>query len=313
MIRRLLFCAAAALLLTTACRAQTAQAPFWRTTPADSLLAEQILADLRLCSTASVPVQMCIAARELLGQPYVAGTLEETESEQLAIYLTRTDCILFVETCLALARTSLLGGDFAALAGELRASRYRDGQVRCYADRLHYTSEWILQAERRGVLREITAELGGIPYDHPVSFMSTHPEAYPRMDDVEAIRAAEARINAVPVCIIPKDQVAGVLPLLRPGDILCFAASRKGLDILHVGIAIAGGEMADLIGHDGNAGAGPDGEPKAGNQTSAPMRLIHASSAAGKVIIDPKTIPAYLEGRPSIAGLRVLRPNPLPF
>lgn len=305
MIRRLLLGAIAALLLFPACRAQAPQAPFWRTTPADSLLAEKIMADIRLSSTLSVPELICIAAGDLLGQPYVAGTLEETESEQLAIYLTRTDCILFVETCLALARTSLLSGDFATLAAELRASRYRDGQVRCYADRLHYTSEWILQAERRGVLREITAELGGVPYDHPVSYMSTHPEAYPRMDDVEAIRAAEARINAVPVCIIPKEKVAGVLPKLRRGDILCFAASMKGLDILHVGIVFAGGEMAGPVGHDG--------KPKAGDDEKAKVRLIHASSAAGKVIVDPKTIPAYLEGRPSIAGLRVLRPNPLPF
>lgn len=313
MIRRLLLGAVATLLLFPACRAQAPQAPFWRTTPADSLLAEQILADLRGCSTALVPYQMCIAAGDLVGQPYVAGTLEETDREELAIYLTRTDCILFVETCLALARTSLLSGDFATLAAELRASRYRDGQVRCYADRLHYTSEWILQAERRGVLREITAELGGVPYDHPVSYMSTHPEAYPRMDDVEAIRAAEARINAVPVCIIPKEKVAGVLPKLRRGDILCFAAATTGLDILHVGIVFAGGEMAGPVGHDGNAGAGHDGKPKAGDDEKAKVRLIHASSAAGRVIVDPKTIPAYLEGRPSIAGLRILRPNPLPF
>lgn len=328
----------------------------WRTTAADSLLAEQILASLKGSGITSVPRLMTIAGLALTGQPYVAGTLEETEQEELAIYLTRTDCILFVETCLALARTTAAyhaaaltadgdlapvekdatsakngagsksdrdnataetspsssqdsqdqqpcgdnvavrmmsdssqggknqrpSGDFAALADELRQSRYRDGRVGCYGDRLHYTSEWILQGERRGTLREITAELGGLPYDHPVSYMSTHSEAYPRMDDPEAIRAAEARINAVQVYYIPKEKVASVLDSIQSGDILCFVSALEGLDILHVGLA-----LRENNGH---------------------VRILHASSAAGKVLVDPKTLPQYLEGRRSIAGLRVLRP-----
>ena len=54
----------------------------------------------------SVSELMVIAAKEMLGTPYVAGTLEEDPlKEQLRIYLTKTDCILFVETCLNLART----------------------------------------------------------------------------------------------------------------------------------------------------------------------------------------------------------------
>ena len=281
----------------------------WRTTAADSLLAEQVLASLKGSGIESVPRLMTIAGLALTEEPYFAGTLEETKHEELAIYLTRTDCILFVETCLALARTAAAynqaasgdktmaetspssaqvsqdqrpGGDFAALADELRQSRYRDGRVGCYGDRLHYTSEWILQGERRGTLREVTAELGGLPYDHPVSYMSSHPEAYPRMDDTEAIRAAEARINAVPVYYIPKEKVAGVLDRIQSGDILCFVSALEGLDILHVGLAI--------------------------RENDGPVRILHASSAAGKVLIDPKTLPQYLEGRRSIAGLRVLRP-----
>ena len=84
----------------------------WLTTPADSLLAEQILATLKQHADEPVPALMVRAGKALDGQPYVAGTLEETPHEQLAIYLTRTDCILFVETCLALARTAKSGGGF---------------------------------------------------------------------------------------------------------------------------------------------------------------------------------------------------------
>lgn len=255
----------------------------WRTTTKDSLLAVQVLDGLKCSQTDSVSKLTFMAAACLCGHPYVAGTLEELPEEQLCIYLTRTDCILFVETCLALARTAKAGGGFPELAEELRQSRYRDGRVTAYSDRLHYTSEWILQGERRGTLKEITAELGGVPYDHPVSYMSTHPEAYPRMDNVTAIRSAEERINAVPVCMIPKAKVADALPEIRPGDILCLVSGIEGLDILHVGIAA--------------------------RRTDGAVLLIHASSAAGRVVVDPsKPLDEYLAGRKSVVGLRVLRP-----
>ena len=218
----------------------------------------------------------------LTGQPYVAGTLEEQPEEQLCIYLTRTDCILFVETCLALARTARASGGFPGFADELRQSRYRDGVVSCYADRLHYTSEWISQGEKRGVLKDITMELGGETYDHPVNYMSTHPASYPRMDDVEAIKAAEARINAIPACQIPKAKVNGILKEIQSGDIICLVSGIEGLDILHVGIAA--------------------------KDKNGSVHLIHASSAAGKVIVDPKPLDGYLEGRKSVTGIRVLRP-----
>ena len=260
----------------------TAKELSWRTTPADSLLAEQILGELKQHAGEPVAGLMLRAGEALDGQPYVAGTLEETEKEQLSIYLTRTDCILFIETCLALARTAKAGGGFRELADELRQSRYRDGQVNAYADRLHYTSEWIRQGERRGTLKEITAALGGVPYGHPVNYMSTHPDAYPRIDDVGAIREAEARISADPVCMIPKAKIQASLEGIRPGDIICLVAAVEGLDILHVGMAARG--------KDGT------------------VHLRHASTTAGKVLLDPKPLTEYIAGRKSIAGIRVLRP-----
>lgn len=276
----LIACAAASCL---GGRAAQAQDCFWHTTPQDSLKAEQVLSSLKCTQIESVPHLMLAAGVGLSGQPYVAGTLEEQPEEQLCIYLTRTDCILFVETCLALARTARTGGGFPEFADELRQSRYRDGTVTCYADRLHYTSEWILQGEKRGILKDITMELGGEPYCHPVNFMSTHPDAYPRMDDVEAIKAAEARINAIPACQIPKAKVKGILKEIQSGDIICLVSGIEGLDILHVGIAAKGG-------------------------TEDTICLIHASSVAGKVIVDPKPLDRYLEGRKSVTGIRVLRP-----
>ena len=146
--------------------------PSWLTTPADSLLAEQILGELSRHASEPVAALMVRAGEALDGQPYVAGTLEESPREQLAIYLTRTDCILFVETCLGLARTARSGGGFMQLAEELRQSRYRDGRTEAYADRLHYTTEWTRQGVRRGTLQDLTPTLGGIPYDHPINYPS---------------------------------------------------------------------------------------------------------------------------------------------
>ena len=39
--------------------------------------------------------------------------------------------------------------------------RYRGGKRRGYASRLHYFSEWISDGARRGLVRDLGAELGG--------------------------------------------------------------------------------------------------------------------------------------------------------
>jgi hypothetical protein len=260
----------------------TAKELSWRTTPADSLLAEQILGELKQHAGEPVAGLMLRAGEALDGQPYVAGTLEGTEKEQLSIYLTRTDCILFVETCLALARTARSGGQFRELADELRQSRYRDGRVTAYADRLHYTTEWTRQGIRRGTLKDLTPALGGIPYDHPINYMSTHPDAYARMDDLGAIRSVEDALNAEPILYIPKERIPDALPGIRSGDILCFVSAIKGLDILHVAMAVV--------------------------EADGTVRFRHASTGAMKVLLDPKPLVRYLEGRKNIAGIQVYRP-----
>lgn len=258
---------------------------FWVTTPADSLLAESVLVDLKGYLAEKVNVStaelMVRAGKALKGQPYVAGTLDETP-ERLRIYLTRTDCIIFVETCLALARTAARNGDFQYFANEVRQSRYRDGHVEAYADRLHYTTEWARQGEARGVLQDVTRALGGAPLDHPVDYMSSHPEAYPLMDDPAAIRAAEDRINSEQRYYIPESKIAGAMSGIRSGDIICLVSGVDGLDISHVGLALV---------------------------ENGKVRLLHASTGPMKVTEDSRTLQEYLAGRSSITGIQVLRPQ----
>lgn len=265
----------------------------WVTTPADSLLAEKVLAELESGPQGTVAEMMVRAGKALEGQEYVAGTLDERDGsdgapdaagngEQFRIYLTRTDCIIFVETCLALARTAEQGGGFSMLADEIRQSRYRDGRVESYADRLHYTTEWARQGEARGVLKDVTRALGGAPLDHPINYMSSHPESYPLMDDVNAIKEVEDKLNSEPRFYIPKDNLGQALQGIRTGDIICLVTSVKGLDISHVMMAVA--------------------------DTPGTVRLLHASTGPMKVVMDSRTLPQYLSTRSSVIGIQVLRP-----
>ena len=259
---------------------ETAEGIGWLTSPEDSLLAVRLLSDLSSHSADPVPALMIRAGKAMEGTPYVAGTLDEP-GEELRIYLTRTDCIIFVETCLALARTASQGGDFQAFAKEIQQSRYRGGHVEAYADRLHYTTEWARQGERRGTLKDITLDLGGEVLDRKISYMSSHPDSYPLMDDVGAIREAEARLNAEPRHYIPKARVAQVLEDLRPGDIICMVTNVEGLDISHVGMALV---------------------------ENGTVHLLHVSTGPMKVVTDSRTLSQYLAARSSVIGIQVLRP-----
>ena len=272
----------ALLLSMAACHGQPKRvAVDYVTTPEDRALAEKVLADLKAHPGEEPGAQMVRAAKDLLGQPYVAGTLEELLEEKLCIYLTRTDCILFVETCLGLVRTARQGGDFDAFAAELLQSRYREGVCSQYEDRLHYTTEWARQGERNGTVANISASLGGIALDHPVHYMSTHPDAYVRMKDVDAIAAIEDRINAEPSLYIPKAKLKDALGGIRSGDIILFNTRVDGLDISHCGIALA--------------------EP------GKPVTFIHASTVPMKVIVEGKSLEEYVMGKKATTGIEVYR------
>ena len=251
------------------------------TTPEDRAVAEKVLADLKAHPDEGAGAQMVRAAKDLIGQPYVAGTLEELPEEKLCIYLTRTDCILFVETCLGLVRAARQDGDFETFASELLQSRYRDGVCSRYEDRLHYTTEWARQGEKRGTVENVSGVLGGVALDHPVHYMSKHPDAYARMTDVDAIADIEDKINAETSTYIPKAALKKALGGIRSGDIIFFNTNIDGLDISHCAIALA-----------------EDGKP---------VRFIHASTGAMKVVVEAKTLEEYVTGRKAITGIEVYR------
>ena len=196
--------------------------------------------DARL-DTLPVGDRVVALGRWFVGAPYTPGTLE-TLPERLVVNLREFDCVTYVEVVLAMARV-LDGGEptFDRYLDELRRIRYRDGRIEGYATRLHYFSEWIQDNERMGVVRDVTREIGGVPTDEPIDFMSSNREEYPALEDPETlarILAVEERLTARTRYYVPEARIADVAPAIRDGDIIAITSALRGLDIAHTGFAL---------------------------------------------------------------------------
>ncbi|HEX7051230.1 MAG TPA: N-acetylmuramoyl-L-alanine amidase-like domain-containing protein [Longimicrobiales bacterium] len=180
--------------------------------------------------------------RTFVGTPYVAHTLDVEGPERLVVNLRELDCVTFVENTLALARLVRAGvDDFDAFRAELTRIRYRHGIIDGYPSRLHYFSDWIADNEAKGLVRDVTRELGGVRDGAPIDFMSTHRDAYPQLEDpanFAAIRDVEAAASARPRYFIPEDRIAEVEHRIRNGDIIAATSTVPGLDVAHTGIAL---------------------------------------------------------------------------
>jgi hypothetical protein len=225
-------------------------------------------------------------AKHFLGTPYVAGTLE-IEPERLTVNTRETDCILFVEMCLAMALTAKdAEPTFDKYVDNLRQLRYRNGKVDGYTSRLHYTSEWIIQGTTRGIFHEVSRECGGSKLDQKFNFMSTHPTAYKQLKDspknVEKIRAAEQNLETWDYWYIPKADLPNCIRNIKTGDIVGFNSATPGLDIAHVAYAYWEGDT---------------------------LTFIHASYTDKKVVINKTPLVQYTNGIKSHNGLRVVRLN----
>ena len=256
-----------------------------RTSPEDTLIYRRTMEKLLPLSDRPAGDIMKAAAEALYGTPYASGTLEG-DPEVLTVNLRETDCILLVEACTAM--TLLLKDNdgkgippFEDFCSMLRTLRYRDGITAGYPSRLHYTTEWLLQAQDNGFLREVTAELGGTPLHQEFSFMSSHRDNYPRLREedgaLKLIRRSEERLDtAAAYFSIPSEKIPEIEDNVEDGDIICFLSTTPGLDITHTGIACRG--------KDGS------------------LHFIHASMKEGKVVFEQKTLAEYARN-----GIRVAR------
>lgn len=225
---------------------------------------------------------------ELLEAPYVGGTLDGTGREVCTVDMLRLDCVTLFEVSLNMARIMQLGKDsLEDLIEAVTYTRYRDGILSDYTSRLHYTSEWIDNNIKKGVVVDVTSQLGGIPFVLQLGFMSQNPKYYPALVAepryVEVMRSIEQRVNTTSRTIIPRQSIANIESQLQDGDIIAIATSKKGLDYSHTGMIVRDGDRA---------------------------RFLHASSTKKKVILDGP-ISEYVGRLESNLGITVLRPLPV--
>ena len=211
--------------------------------PQDSVIAEQRLAWVRQNRLDTLPIGELTAriGRTFVGAPYVPGTLEAEGAERLIVNLRTFDCVTFVENSLALARTAKLGGGYDEFKEQLLLIRYRGGKLNGYPSRLHYFSEWISNNEAKGIVRNITRELGGVEEREPIRFMTTNAEKYRQLSDtsvLRAIRETEEHLSQTPRYYIPEDRIASVASRIEDGDVIAATSVERGLDVVHTGLAL---------------------------------------------------------------------------
>jgi hypothetical protein len=224
-----------------------------------------------------------------LGTPYVAATLEK-EPEGLVVNLRELDCFTFVENVIALSRTIAAGEPaFEKYCDHLRLIRYRSGSITGYADRLHYTSDWLYENEQKQIIKYASGETAGRPYMFDLNFMSSHPDSYRQIKAdsslIPMIRETERQINTRTsyYYITPKYEIDTFAVNLHNGDMVGFVTSIPGLDISHVGII---------------------------TRENDKLTFIHASSLAMKVIVNVESLREYVEKGKSCTGIMTARPLP---
>ena len=182
-------------------------------------------------------------AQSFIGTDYAANTLEAPGKEQLQVNLQTLDCVTFYENSLVLARCIKKNRmTFDDYKKELQFIRYRGGVIDGYSSRLHYTSDYFFDNEKKSVLKNMTKELGGVPFKKKIDFMSTHPDSYLQLRDspenVQAIQKMEDAINSRSMYHIPKADVKKIASRIKDGDIIGITSTVDGLDCNHTGIAV---------------------------------------------------------------------------
>jgi len=250
-----------------------------------------------------------------LGAPYAAGTLETEGAEHLVVNLREHDCVTFIENVVALAwcmeshrqrcNPSLrsVWGDipakgsgaypvagiksreksFQAFQRLLRKIRYRQGQVQGYSSRLHYFSDWIHDNQKKGIVRDITEEIGGRRLGKAMTFMTTNPDLYPPLKNganLRRMKSVERMISRRGLFFIPKKALRRLEDRVHDGDLIAITTTAEGLDVQHVGLAA---------------------------RVNNRVHLLHASSIEDKVVLSKKTLYGYLIQSRTRSGIMVAR------
>ena len=189
----------------------------------NTIEAEQLLEEV------SDRINLCERTERLsarfLGRPYFANPLEggPDTPEVFKASLEGFDCVTYIETTLALARSRSID-DFVV---ELREMRYENGRIDFY-HRNHYMVDWVRNNEERGIIKDITTGPKAVVKTRTLSLIEALPE-----------KAASFRC-------FPKRSLNQIQSGIETGDVMLFASTRKALDVFHAGILIKGEDEVSL-------------------------------------------------------------------
>ena len=227
--------------------------------------------------------------QRFLGAPYEPATLEREGPEELVVNLRAFDCVTFVENAIVLAGLIRAGKTgFADYLAALERVRYRRGRLDGYASRLHYFTDWLHDNGRKRIVRDVTRSIGGVPFRKAFHYLSDRREDHPALKDpatFRRLRLIEGTCSRRPRFYIPKADLTETENRIADGDIIAITTDEKGIDVSHAGLAVRRGEE---------------------------IRLLHASSAAGKVVLSEAPIKRYVSARRSRTGIivgRTITPN----
>ena len=230
----------------------------------------------------------------LVGTRYKHFTLEiDNRIESPSANFQGMDCWTFFEIALSFAR--MLNEPESNWSPErllhyIETDRYRGGECTGdYLSRLHYLEDWLYDNNRRGLVEDLTRDLGGRSAPHSAREMSAGWRHYRYLAANRSLLGPlarmEANVSSRPLYEIPKSKVAGIESKLRSGDIIgIISRDRGGLySTAHVGLAL---RTSDGVLH-----------------------FLHASSPSnyGRVVVDSQ-LSKYLYRYRSDSGILVARP-----
>ena len=224
--------------------------------------------------------------KSFLGTDYLAAGLEKEGEEKLVINLTGFDCTTFIENALVFARCIKQDKtSFEDYQDELTKIRYRNGVIDQYPSRLHYFSDWIYDNTQKGIVEDVTKEIGGEATRFNINFMSTHPESYKQLKDnpdfIPVIKKQEEAISKREYYYVPKESVDKAENKINNGDLIAFTTNIPGLDISHTGIAI--------------------------KEQDGRIHLLHSPNVGKKVQITNEPLSEYIQKVKKHTGIIVLR------
>jgi hypothetical protein len=232
--------------------------------------------------------------RALVGTRYKSYTLEiDDRVEAVSANFNGMDCWTFFEISLGFARMLdelEVSWTPATLLHYIERDRYRGGVCTGeYLSRLHYLEDWLYDNNRRGLVNDLTPQLGGVQVHHAAQEMTfgwrhyRYLKANPSL--LAPLRRMEENVSERPLYQIPKSRVARIEPKLKSGDIIgIISRDRPGIySTSHVGLAY---RAEDGVLH-----------------------FMHASSPHnyGRVVVDSR-LSSYLARYGSDTGILVARP-----